>query len=116
MGSSSLLQYALFLLVVTVLVKPVGGYLAHVFGGEKTFLDPLLRPVERIVYKLARVVPEQEMDWKQLAMMVGRFGLAIPALALAGLSPRSDGVPRLSGRCRPIRFHLEYCWWARQSS
>jgi K+-transporting ATPase ATPase A chain len=46
MGFWSLLQYALFLLVVAVLVKPVGGYLARVFSREKTFLDPVLRPVE----------------------------------------------------------------------
>jgi len=54
MGLSSLAQYALFLLVVAVLVKPVGGYLARVFGGENTFLDPALRPVEHLIYKLAR--------------------------------------------------------------
>lgn len=68
MGLWSLLQYALFLLVVTALVKPVGGYLARVFNGEKSFLDPALRPLERIIYKLARVDPEQEMDWKRYAI------------------------------------------------
>jgi hypothetical protein len=37
----NLLQYALFVIVVAVLVKPLGGYMARVFGGEKTILDPV---------------------------------------------------------------------------
>lgn len=76
MGLFSLVQYALFLLIVAVLVKPVGGYLSRVFGGEKTFLDPVLRPVERSIYKLARVDPEQEMDWKRYAIAFVCSGLA----------------------------------------
>lgn len=76
MGLFSLLQYALFLLIVAVLVKPAGGYLSRVFGGEKTFLDPVLRPVERFIYKLARVDPEQEMDWKRYAIAFVCSGLA----------------------------------------
>jgi potassium-transporting ATPase potassium-binding subunit len=76
MGLFSLLQYALFLLIVAVLVKPVGGYLARVFSGEKTFLDPVLYPVERLIYKLARVDAEQEMDWKCYAVSFVCSGLA----------------------------------------
>jgi K+-transporting ATPase ATPase A chain len=76
MGLFSLLQYALFLLVVAVLVNPVGGYLARVFSGEKTALDFVLRPVERFIYKLARVDPEQEMDWKTYAISFVCSGLA----------------------------------------
>lgn len=76
MGLFSPVQYALFLLIVAVLVKPVGGYLSRVFGGEKTFLDPVLRPVERFIYKLARVDPEQEMDWKRYAIAFVCSGLA----------------------------------------
>lgn len=72
----SLLQYVLFLLVVASLVKPVGGYLARVFNGEKTFLDPILRPLERLIYKFARVDPEQEMDWKGYAVSLICSGLA----------------------------------------
>ena len=61
----SLLQYALFMLIVVMLVKPLGGYLTRVFDGEKTFLDPVLRPLERLIYKIARVDPLQEMNWKR---------------------------------------------------
>ncbi len=84
MGLFSLLQYALFLLVVAVLVKPVGGYLARVFNGEKTFLDPILRPLERLIYQLARVDPEQEMDWKRYVISFVYFSL-VGTLLLYGI-------------------------------
>jgi potassium-transporting ATPase potassium-binding subunit len=60
-----LLQYALFLAIVVILVKPVGRYLHRVFEADATMLDPLLRPVERLVYRLAGVDPRRGMDWKQ---------------------------------------------------
>jgi K+-transporting ATPase ATPase A chain len=69
------LQFAVFLLVIIALVKPVGGYLARVFEGENTWLDPALRPIERLIYKLARVDPKQEMDWRQYATAFVVFGL-----------------------------------------
>jgi len=72
----SLLQYGFFLVIVVLLVKPVGGYLARVFEGQKTFLDPALRPIERLIYRVARVKPEQEMDWKTYAVCFVLSGLA----------------------------------------
>jgi Amino acid kinase family/Potassium-transporting ATPase A subunit len=53
--------YAGFLLIVLVLVKPLGGYMARVFAGQKTWLDPALRPVERFIYALCRIDAHQEM-------------------------------------------------------
>lgn len=85
MGFWSLLQYALFLSVVALLVKPVGGYLARVFNGEKTLLDPALRPVEQVIYKMARVDPRQEMDWKTYAISFVCSGLAGTLLLYATL-------------------------------
>lgn len=76
MSNESLIQYGLFLLIVGLLVKPVGTYLAHVFEGQKTFLDPPLRPIERFIYRLGGIQPEQEMDWKQYATAFVLFGLA----------------------------------------
>jgi potassium-transporting ATPase potassium-binding subunit len=77
----NLAQYAVFVAVVAILVKPLGGYMSRVFGGENTFLDPLLRPLERLIYRLTGVEPEQEMNWAQYAAafiifgMVGTLGL-----------------------------------------
>jgi K+-transporting ATPase ATPase A chain len=76
MSWQSLLQYGVFLLVVLALVKPVGGYITRVFERQSTWLDFLLRPVERLIYKLARVDPTVEMNWKQYAVSFVLFSLA----------------------------------------
>ncbi len=75
MSAVSLAQYGAFLLIVALLVRPVGGYLARVFSGERTWLDPVLRPVERIIYRLAGVDAGVEMDWKHYAGCFVGFGL-----------------------------------------
>jgi potassium-transporting ATPase potassium-binding subunit len=72
---SNLLQYAAFVMVVAVLVKPVGGYMARVFCGEKTFLDPLLCPFERLIYRMTGVDPEWEMNCAQYSIAFIVFGL-----------------------------------------
>ncbi len=71
---TELFQYGLFLAVVILLVKPVGLYLARVFEAEKTWLDPLLRPVESGIYRLAGVDPARGMDWKEYASSFVLFG------------------------------------------
>ena len=75
MSVPNLVQYGAFLLVVLVLVKPVGGYLQRVFAGQRTFLDPLLRPFERGIYRLAGIDPARQMDGKQYAIAFVLFGL-----------------------------------------
>jgi K+-transporting ATPase ATPase A chain len=64
----SLLQYGLFLLVVIALWKPLGGYMARVFEGQRTWLDALLRPIERAIYRLTGVDAQAEMSWTQYAI------------------------------------------------
>jgi K+-transporting ATPase ATPase A chain len=76
MNLPSLLQYGVFLLIVIALVKPLGGYMTRVFEGQKTLLDFLLRPGERLIYKLTRVDPTIEMNWKQYAVSFVLFSLA----------------------------------------
>ena len=51
--------------VTVLLAIPFGKYIAKVFGNEKTFLDPILNPVERIFYKISGLDPQTEMNWKQ---------------------------------------------------
>ena len=53
MTINGVLQISIYLLVLILLVKPLGGYMAHVYTGECTFLDRLLRPVERLMYRAA---------------------------------------------------------------
>ena len=76
MTLSTVALYAGFLLIILVLVKPIGGYLARVFAGERTFLDPALRPVERFIYVLGGIDAQQEMNSKQYALAFVLFSLA----------------------------------------
>src|SRR4030042_6886537 len=70
-----ILQIAIFLVVLLLLVKPLGIYMARVYQGERTFLDRLLSPVERLIYRLAGIHPDQEMDWKVYAIAMLLFNL-----------------------------------------
>jgi len=58
-------QIIVFLFVILVITKPLGIYLARVFEREKTFLDPLARPIERLIYKLTGVDEATEMRWTE---------------------------------------------------
>ncbi len=75
MNNIGWLQFALYILVLLVLVKPLGLYMAKVYQGERTFLSPLIGPVEKFVLKLAGVKPEGEMTWKVYALAVLAFNL-----------------------------------------
>jgi K+-transporting ATPase ATPase A chain len=59
----SLLQLAVFLGCLLLLVKPLGAYMARIYEGEKTFLTPVLAPLERLIYRLAGVKPDSETSW-----------------------------------------------------
>jgi K+-transporting ATPase ATPase A chain len=75
------LQILLFLAVVLALTKPLGIFMTHVFTGERTFLHPVLRPVERLIYKLTGVREEREMRWTEYAVAMLLFSL-VSMLAL----------------------------------
>ena len=68
MTLQTVIQYGFFLLLLTLLVRPLGGYMARVFQGQKTLLDTVLRPIERLLYTMTGVDEQQEMDWKQYAI------------------------------------------------
>ncbi|HKV24453.1 MAG TPA: potassium-transporting ATPase subunit KdpA [Candidatus Acidoferrum sp.] len=63
MTANGWFQIGLYLLIVFLITKPVGVYLTRVFQREKTFLDPLLRPMERLIYRLCGVDATKEMKW-----------------------------------------------------
>jgi K+-transporting ATPase ATPase A chain len=67
------LQFALFSAVLFATVRPVGAYLARVLEGERTWLDPVLRPLERLIYKLSGVNAAEEMNWRQYAFAMLGF-------------------------------------------
>ncbi|HEY2961676.1 MAG TPA: potassium-transporting ATPase subunit KdpA [Pyrinomonadaceae bacterium] len=67
------LQILVFFAVILLLTKPLGVFMAHVFNREKTFLDPVLRPIERAIYKLTRVDEKREMRWTEYAVTMLLF-------------------------------------------
>jgi len=75
------LQILFFFLIILAITKPMGVFMAHVFNREKTFLDPVLRPLERLIYKLTRVDEEREMRWTEYAVSMLLFS-AVSMLVL----------------------------------
>jgi K+-transporting ATPase ATPase A chain len=69
-------QYLLFLVIVTVLVKPLGGYVERVFSRQRTALDRLCLPVERFIHRITCVDADVEMNGKEYATCFVLFGLA----------------------------------------
>jgi K+-transporting ATPase ATPase A chain len=85
-------QISIYFFVLILLVKPLGRYMAHVYAGEHTFLDRLLRPVERLMYQAAGIDPAQEMNWKTYAIAMLVFN-ALGILMLYGLQRLQSALP-----------------------
>ena len=65
MTANGWFQISLYVLAIFLVTKPLGIFMARVFGGQKTFLDPVLRPVERLIYRLCGVDEKREMRWTE---------------------------------------------------
>ena len=83
MTANGWLQILLVLAVVLAVTKPLGIFMARLFGREKTFLDPVLRPIERLVYRLTGVDETHEMRWTEYAVAMLLFsGVSMALLYL----------------------------------
>ena len=69
------IQILLFLAAVAAVTAPLGRYMAHVFGRERTWLDPVLRPLERLTYRLTGVDERHEMRWTEYGLTMLAFSL-----------------------------------------
>jgi K+-transporting ATPase ATPase A chain len=86
------IQLGFYIVVLLALAKPLGTFMARVYQGQRTFLDPVLRPVERLIYRLCGVNPEEEMNWKVYAISVMLFnGLGL--LVVYGLQRLQGFLP-----------------------
>jgi potassium-transporting ATPase potassium-binding subunit len=94
MTGQGVLQLTLYVVVLVLVVKPLGGYMARVFQGERTIMSPLLGPIERLVYRLSGVDPAGESDWKHYALGVLLLNF-LGFLAVYGLQ-RLQGVMPLN--------------------
>ena len=106
MTGNGVFQVALYFGVLTVLAVPLGAFMAHVYRGERTFLTPVVGPVERFIYRIAGVSADDAMSWKRYALAALLFNvlgavvvyglqrlqglLPLNPQALAGVSPDSS--------------------------
>ena len=70
------LQIALYCVLLVLLTKPLGGYMTRVFNGERTLLSPVLRPLERGLYRVSGVDETQEQHWVTYAVAMLAFSFA----------------------------------------
>jgi K+-transporting ATPase ATPase A chain len=73
MTANGWFQIGFFLLVILLITKPLGVFLARVFNGEKTFLDWVLRPIEKLIYRLTGIDEKHEMRWTEYAVAMLLF-------------------------------------------
>jgi potassium-transporting ATPase potassium-binding subunit len=92
MSANGWLQFSLFSLILLASVRPVGTYMARVFEGERTWLDPVLRPIERLIYKLSGIDAENEMNWREYAFAMLGFA-AVSLLVTYGIERLQHWLP-----------------------
>jgi K+-transporting ATPase ATPase A chain len=97
-------QIIVYFLIVLAITKPVGAYMARLFSGERTFLHPLLRWLEVVIYKLSGVREDVEQRWTQYAgalLSFSIFGFLLAyvlqrAQAYLPLNPQNFGTPNVT--------------------
>src|ERR1051325_9140722 len=89
---SGWLQILFFFVVILAITKPLGVFMAHVFKRERTFVDPVLRPIERAIYKLTRVDETRDMRCTEYAVTMLLFG-GVSMLWLYLVQPAQAPLP-----------------------
>jgi len=83
MTANGWFQIGLYLFVILLVTKPIGVFMTRVFNREKTFLDPVFRPVEKLIYRLTGVDEKREMRWTEYAVAMLLFsGVSMAVLYL----------------------------------
>ena len=92
MTANGWFQIALFLALILAVTKPLGVLMVRVFSREKSFLDPVLRPVERLIYRLTGVDEQHEMRWTEYALAMLLFS-AVSMLLLYAMQRLQGYLP-----------------------
>ena len=103
MNLNGWLQILLYLALILAVTKPLGVFMTRVFNRERTFLDPVLRPLERLLYRCTGVDEEREMNWIEYGVAMLLFSAA--SMLLLYLIQRVQGVlpfnPQRLGKVAP---------------
>ncbi len=75
MTANGWVQIAIFLALILAVTKPLGVFMTRVFNRERTFLDPVLRPIERLIYRTTAVDENHEMHWTEYAFSMLLFSV-----------------------------------------
>jgi K+-transporting ATPase ATPase A chain len=104
MTANGWFQILLFLAVVFLITKPIGIFMTRVFNRERTFMDPVLRPIERFLYRLTTVDENHEMRWTEYAVAMLLFSLVsmIALYAMERLQGYLPFNPQKFGAVSPI--------------
>jgi K+-transporting ATPase ATPase A chain len=89
MTANGWLQILVFLALIFLVTKPMGVFMARVFSREKTFMDPVLRPMERLLYRVTGVDEDHEMRWTEYAISMLLF--SVVSMILLYLIQRLQG-------------------------
>src|SRR6476469_108750 len=97
-------QIVFFFIVILALTKPLGVFMGRLFEGERTFLHPVLRPLERLIYRLSGIREDVEHRWTQyagalLAFTVVKFLFTYAIQRLQGhlpLNPQGFGAVQIA--------------------
>jgi potassium-transporting ATPase potassium-binding subunit len=101
------MQIALFCVLLILIVKPLGGYMTRVFNGERTFLTPVLRPIEIGLYRLCGVREDQEQHWVTYAVAMLFFSVA-GFLSLYALQRLQASLPFNPAKLGPVDTDLAF--------
>nr|BBH95771.1 potassium-transporting ATPase potassium-binding subunit [Thermogemmatispora argillosa] len=104
---NSLVQIGLFLALVLILTKPLGLYMTRVFNGERTWLSPVLVPLERFLYRLCGIDPEREQRWTGYVIAMLLFNLA-GMLLLYALERTQQWLPLNPEHLGPVEPQLAF--------
>ena len=107
MTANGWLQILAFFAVLLAVTKPLGVHMARVFAGEKTFLDPVLRPIERLLYRATGVDEKREMDWKEYTIAMLLFS-AVSMLVLYLIERVQQWLPWNPQHFAAVEAHLAF--------
>jgi potassium-transporting ATPase potassium-binding subunit len=108
MTANGWFQILLFLLIIFLITKPVGVYMARVFERDRTFMDPVMRPLERLLYRMTGVDEKREMHWTEYAVAMLLFSL-VSMLLLYAMERLQRYLPFNPQRLGPVApAHLAF--------
>jgi len=107
MTANGWVQISVFLMAVLALTPPVGRYLTLVFSRERTWLDRIFAPAERVLYRVTRVDDTREMSWREYAGCVLLFSV-VSMLALYALMRLQHWLPFNPKRLGPVAPDLAF--------